>query len=53
MRRRLQISCARTIQRVFRGHKGREARVIEKELQSLDSKAKPLTLHLKHLEGRS
>jgi hypothetical protein len=37
---------------VFRGHKGREARVIEKELQSLDSKAKPLTLHLKHLEGR-
>lgn len=50
LRRRTQIKCAREIQRIYRGHKGREARVIEFELRTLDSKAKPLILHLKHIQ---
>ena len=36
--------------RIFRVHKGREARQIEFELQQLDSQARPLILHLKHQE---
>jgi hypothetical protein len=40
------------IQRLFRGHKGREARVIERELQRIDAIAKPLydLLHLRQKE---
>mmetsp|Transcript_24822 Transcript_24822/g.41360 ORF Transcript_24822/g.41360 Transcript_24822/m.41360 type:complete len:948 (+) Transcript_24822:195-3038(+) len=49
-RRRRQVAAVCLIQRIFRGHKGREARVIEFELQRLDSQARPLILHLKHLE---
>lgn len=49
LRRRL-IAAAIVGQRVFRGYKGREAAEIEKELQVLDSKAKPLMQHLRSLE---
>ncbi len=50
LRRRHQFAMATVIERVFRGYKGREAAEIERELQQLDSKARPLILHLKHCE---
>ncbi len=49
-RRRVQQKCAVVIQRIYRGHKGREAREIEEHLTSMESAAKPLILHLKRLE---
>ncbi len=41
------------IQRIFRGHKGREARAIEKELRIFEAKAKPLMDLIKRLEEES
>jgi hypothetical protein len=49
-RERRRIVAVVTIQRVYRGHKGREAKEIEYHLQMLESKAKPLFLHLRQLE---
>lgn len=49
-RRRRQIASAIAIQRLYRGHKGREAAEIEHQLQTMETKAKPLILHLRHLE---
>ena len=41
------------IQKIFRGHKGREARAIEKELRAFEAKAKPLIDLIKRLEDES
>jgi len=41
------------IQKIFRGHKGREARAIEKELRIFEAKAKPLIDLIKRLEAES
>jgi len=41
------------IQKIFRGHKGREARAIEKELRIFEAKAKPLVDLIKRLEDES
>jgi hypothetical protein len=38
---------------MFRGHKGREARECEVQLQAMESKAKPLILLLKHAEEKA
>jgi hypothetical protein len=50
---RKQVRCAIHIQRIYRGHKGREAYAIEKELQEMDSKARPLIKHLQDLEEQA
>jgi hypothetical protein len=39
-----------TIQKIFRGHKGREVAEIEKGLRELEEKAKPLFARIKQLE---
>jgi len=52
-RRAKQIAAARHIQRLYRGYKGREARDIEKELQLMDHRARPLLAALREAEERA
>lgn len=46
-----RLVAAITIQRMSRGHKGREISEVERALQTLESTAKPLLLHLHKLEN--
>lgn len=52
-RERLELRSCINIQRVFRGHKGREAREIEKELRRAEKELAPLMSHLRGLEDEA
>merc|ERR1711908_61799 len=53
IREQIRKNASILIQRIFRGHKGREARAIESELRKFEGKAKPLIELIKRLEGES
>ena len=53
IRGKIEKKAVTLIQRIFRGHKGREAREIEKELRVFEQKAKPLIDLVKRLEAEA
>jgi hypothetical protein len=53
LREKRRKAAAIKCQKIFRGHKGREARAIEKELRAFELKAKPLVDLVKRLEEES
>jgi hypothetical protein len=49
-RKKREQNASLLIQKLYRGYKGREAFLIEKELRKMEEKAKPLLIHFKKLK---